>query len=77
MQTIKSKNFSLIVIAIALIAFVYIVAKAAMILERRQIGTDDGIYANCMITSPYIKQKTRQLTSGCESQLCEVQRLLD
>jgi hypothetical protein len=28
-------------------------------------------------TSPYIKQKAKALTTGCENELCEVQRLLD
>ena len=73
----RSKNFSLIIIAIGAVAFVYIVAKAAIIVDKRQIGTDEGIYTNCVTTSPYIKQKASELTSGCESELCEVQRLLD
>ncbi|MDD2451330.1 MAG: transglutaminase-like domain-containing protein [Sulfurovum sp.] len=76
-HAVKSKNFSLLIIVIAAIAFVYIVAKAAMIAEKRQIGTGEGIYTNCVTTSPYIEQKARELTVGCHSELCEVQRLLD
>ncbi|MGC9350816.1 MAG: transglutaminase-like domain-containing protein, partial [Sulfurovum sp.] len=77
MQNMKSKNFSLLIIAIAAIAFVYIVAKAAVIAEKRQIGTDRGIYTNCVSTSPYIEGKARELVEGCRSELCEVQRVLD
>ena len=73
----KSKNFSLLIIVIALIAFVYIVAKAAIIVDKRQIGTDDGIYTNCVTTAPYIKQKAAELVSDCKDELCEVQQLLD
>ena len=76
-HAVKSKNFSLLIIVIAAIAFVYIVAKAAIIAEKRQIGTGEGIYTNCVTTSPYIEQKARELTVGCHSELCEVQRLLD
>ena len=76
-QDIKSKNFSLLVIVIAAIAFVYIFTKAAIIVDKRQMGTDDGIYTNCVTTSPYIQDKARELVQGCKSELCEVQRVLD
>ncbi|MBD3790857.1 MAG: transglutaminase domain-containing protein [Campylobacterales bacterium] len=76
-QSIKSRNFSLLVIVLAAMAFVYIVAKAAMISEKRQIGTGEGIYTNCVSTSPSIRQKAKALVEGCQSELCEVQRLLD
>ncbi|UFH58791.1 transglutaminase-like domain-containing protein [Sulfurovum mangrovi] len=76
-QSIKSRNFSLLIIAIAAIAFVYIVAKAAIIVDKRQIGTGEGIYTNCVTTSPYIEEKARSLVEGCRSELCEVQRVLD
>ncbi len=76
-QDIRSKNFSLLIIGISFIAFVYIVAKAAVIVDKRQIGTGEGIYTNCVTTSPYINQKAMELTSGCKNELCEVQRLLD
>lgn len=73
----RSKSFSLFILIIAFVAFVYIVAKAAMIVDKRQIGTGEGIYTNCVSSSPYIKQKAKALIAGCESELCEVQRLLD
>lgn len=76
-QSIKSRNFSLLVIVLAAMAFVYILAKAAMISEKRQIGTGEGIYTNCVSTSPSIRQKAEALVEGCQSELCEVQRLLD
>jgi len=77
LHSIKSRNFSLLVIVIAAMAFVYIVAKAAMISEKRQIGTGEGIYTNCVSTSPSIRLKAEALVEGCQSELCEVQRLLD
>lgn len=76
-HAVRSKNFSLLIIMIAAIAFVYIVAKAAMIAEKRQIGTGDGIYTNCVTTSLSIQKKAQELVEGCQSELCEVQRLLD
>lgn len=76
-HSIKSRNFSLFIIATAALAFVYIVAQAAMIAEKRQIGTGEGIYTNCVTISPYIEQKAQALVEGCQSELCEVQRLLD
>ncbi|MFT7878765.1 MAG: transglutaminase-like domain-containing protein [Sulfurimonas sp.] len=76
-HSVKSRNFSLLIIVIAAVAFVYIVAKAAVIAEKRQIGTDAGIYTNCVSTSPYIEEKARSLVEGCQSELCEVQRVLD
>ena len=76
-HAIKSRNFSLFIIVIAALAFVYIVAKAAMIADKRQIGTGEGIYTNCVSTSPSIRQKAEALVEGCQSELCELQRLLD
>ena len=76
-QDIRSKNFSLFIIIIAFIVFVYIVAKAVMIVDKRQIGTDEGIYTNCVTTSPYIQKKARELVEGCENELCKIQRVLD
>ncbi|MDM5271222.1 hypothetical protein PGH07_03450 [Sulfurovum sp. zt1-1] len=77
MQNLKSKNFSLFILAITAFAFIYIIAKAAIIVDKRQIGTGDGIYTNCVSTSPYIKEKAETLVEGCQSNLCEVQLLLD
>lgn len=77
MPNITSKHFSLIMIGIAATAFVYIIAKAAIIVDKRQIGTEKGIYTNCVTTLPYIQDKANELTQGCESQLCRVQRVLD
>jgi len=77
MQNQKSKYFSLFIIGVALIAFLYIVAKAAIIVDKRQIGTDEGIYTNMVTTSEEIKTKSIELSRGCASELCSVQRVLD
>lgn len=72
-----SKNFSLIIIAIAFIAFIYIVANAALIVDKRQIGTSEGIYTNKVTTSEKIKSKAFELSEGCQSDLCKAQRILN
>ena len=72
-----TKNFSLLIIVISLIAFIYISVKAFGIVQKRQIGTSDGIYTNRVTTSEEIKEKAFELTKKCQSELCEVQSLLD
>lgn len=76
-QDTKSKNFSLLIIIIAFIAFVYIVTNAMMISDKRQIGTEGGIYTNKVTTSQEIRQKALALSVGCKSEYCKVQRILD
>lgn len=77
MQNQKSKNFSLIIVVIAVIAFSYIVVKAMIIVDKRQIGTKDGIYTNCVTLSPQMEAKALALVSGCQNELCKVQKVLD
>lgn len=72
-----TKNFSLLIITISLIAFIYISVKAFGIVQKRQIGTSDGIYTNRVMTSEEIKAKAFELTKECQSELCEVQSVLD
>lgn len=73
----NTTNFSLLIIVIAFIAFIYILANAAMIVDKRQIGTSDGIYTNKVTTSEEIKSKAFQLSKGCQSDLCKAQRILN
>ena len=77
MRHITTKNFSLIVIGVSFIVFVYMIIKVFGIVQKRQIGTSDGIYANRVTTSQEIKTKAFELTKECQSELCILQSLLD
>ncbi len=57
MKSETSKNFSLIIIAIAFISFVYGTAKAIQIVNKTQISTNDSIYTNRVKTSQDIQDK--------------------
>ena len=72
-----TKNFSLFIITIGLIAFIYISIKAFAIVQKTQISTSDGIYTNRVTTSEEIKEKAFELSKKCQSELCEVQSILD
>jgi transglutaminase-like putative cysteine protease len=77
MKSEITKNFSLLIIIIGFIAFIYISAKAFAIVQKTQISTSDGIYTNRVTTSEEIKAKAFELTKKCQSELCEVQSVLD
>ncbi len=72
-----TKNFSLLIIIIGLIVFIYISVKAFAIVQKTQISTSDGIYTNRVTTSEEIKAKAFKLTKECQSELCKVQSVLD
>ena len=73
----KAKYFSLVIIGIFFVGFLYVTMEASRIVQKRQISTDDGIYSNRVSLSDDIKTKAYQLTKGCETDLCKTQRLLD
>jgi len=77
MKSETSKNFSLIIIAIAFISFVYGTAKAIQISYKTQISTNDGIYTNRVKTSQDISAKAFELTENCQNERCQIQNLLD
>ena len=77
MKSEHSKNFSLVVIAIFFIGFAYITIKAIEISDKTQISTSDGIYTNKVSTSKEIASKAQELTKNYQSELCEVQNILD
>ena len=77
MRSEYSKILSVVIIAVAFVAFVYGTYKAIGIVQKRQIGTSDGIYSNHVTTNRQIEVQAHRLIEGCESRLCEVQRLLD
>lgn len=70
-------KLSLAVIVILFVLFVAAIAKAMIIVDKRQVGTDDGYYTNRVTVAPYIVEKAAELTEGCQSELCEVTRVLD
>jgi transglutaminase-like putative cysteine protease len=72
-----SKNFSLLILFFAFIAFLYGTVKAIQIVERTQTSTKDGIYTSYVATSQEIEKKAQRLTRKCESDVCKVQALLD
>ncbi len=57
MKSETSKNFSLIIIAITFISFVYGTAKAIQNVNKTQISTNDSIYTNRVKTSQDIQDK--------------------
>jgi len=66
------------IIAIALLGFIYIVTQSITISNKRQIGTDDGVYTNRVSTkSQELHKLTQELTSHCNTKRCKVQSLLD
>jgi len=77
MKSETSKHVSLVIIAIAFVAFVYGTVKAIEIVDKTQVGTSDGIYTSYVTTSEEIQHRAHELTSDCQSELCEVQTLLD
>ncbi len=73
----KSKLFSIVLIFISIVAFGYITIKAIAIVQKRQISTSDGIYSNRVSQDKVIEAKAHELTKGCESKLCKVEKILD
>ena len=71
------KNFSLVIIGIAFVAFVYGTFKAIGIVDKTHVGTKDGTYVSYVTTSEEIENQAKILTQNCTSKLCQVQKLLD
>ena len=72
-----SKNFSLFILLIAFIAFMYGTVKAIQIVSKTQISTNDGIYTSYVTTSNEIHQKAKLLIDKCNNDTCKIQSLLD
>ena len=77
MTSESKKNLSIVIIAIAFIAFVYGTIQAIKIVEKTQVGTSNGIYTSYVTTSEEIQSKAFELTQECSDELCQVQKLLD
>ncbi len=77
MKSESKKNLSLIIIAIAFVAFIYGTIKAVDIVDKTHVGTSNGIYRSYVTTSKEIQDKAFNLTAHCSDELCKVQTLLD
>jgi len=77
MRSEYSKILSVVIIAVAFVVFVYGTYKAIGIVQKRQISTPDGIYANHVSTNREISEMASRLIRGCNDQRCKVQRILD
>ena len=77
MKSEKLKYFALVIMAIALVAFVYGTYKVIRIVDKTQIGTSEGTYTSYVSTSEEIQNKAYELSKDCQSTLCKVQRVLD
>jgi len=71
------KHFSLLIMGIAFLAFVYATFKAINIVDKTHVGTKDGTYISYVTTSKEIQAQAKTLTQNCQSKLCKVQKLLD
>jgi len=77
MKSEVTKHLALAIMTIAFVAFVYGTYKAIQIVNKTQIGTNQGTYTSYVTTSKEIQQKAYTLTKNCEDKLCMVQTLLD
>ena len=60
-----ASKIALLILAVAFVAFVYGTYKAIGIVQKRQIGTDEGIYSNHVTTNRQIEAQAHRLTKGC------------
>jgi len=66
------------IMALSLVGFVYILSQSIAVSNKRQIGTQEGIYANKVSTKSKVLQRlTHTLTAHCTHKVCKVQALLD
>ena len=69
--------FSLFMIVMAFVSFVYIVAKASNEVLHHHVGTTSGTYVNTVKITPEITSKALELTNGCNDDYCKAQHILD
>lgn len=77
MKSETLKNLSLMIMIFAFVAFIYATVKAIGIVDKTQVGTSEGIYTSYVTTSEEISHKAYELTQHCQTELCEIQSLLD
>jgi hypothetical protein len=71
------KNISLATIIALTLIFIYILVKAIIAVDKRNIGTSSGIYTNRVTTDKKIYSIAQNLTKNCSSDICKVQRVLN
>lgn len=77
MKSESKRNVAFFIMAISLIAFIYVTIKAMGIVDKTHVGTSNGIYRSYVTTSQEIKDKAFILTEHCPDRLCKIQSLLD
>jgi len=77
MTSENAKHLSFLIIVIAFITFIYGTIKVIGIVDKTQVGTSEGTYTSYVTTSDEIRTKAYVLTSSCNTELCEVQKLLN
>jgi len=77
MQSDNIRKFSLSIMILTFIGFLYMIIKDIQIVQRTQIGTSDGIYSSYVTNAEEIKQKAYALTQECKTEFCKIQKLLD
>ena len=76
MQSKLSSKLSKVVLGGLALYFIYLFAQAIEVVNRRHISTENGVYINSTISSPYIQTLALKLTKNCHNDLCRVQNIL-
>ncbi len=77
MKSEFTAKLSLSIIVVMFMLFIYAVIQAIIIVDKRQVGTDDGFYTNRVKISKELDAKAKELTIGCQSEFCKVAKVLD
>ncbi|HIO95469.1 MAG TPA: transglutaminase domain-containing protein [Campylobacterales bacterium] len=76
MQSKLSGRLSKVVLGGLALYFIYLFAQAIEVVNRRHISTENGVYINSTISSPYIQTLALKLTKNCHNDFCRVQNIL-
>lgn len=68
---------SLVISILCILLFLFLIFKSFFIVKDHFISVDGETYVNQIRVDEYTKDLANRLTNGCESEVCEVQRLLD
>jgi len=72
-----SHTLSKVVLGSLALYFLYLFSQVISVVNRRHIGTSDGIYVNHTKASQELDQLAHKLTQNCETPQCNVQNILD
>lgn len=70
-------KLSLLIIFVFISLFGYISFGSFFFVKEHQISIDGEVYTNRVSQKPYIKELSDELTKGCKTNICKVQKLLD